>query len=523
MKVFRLGITVLLFIVSATSCQKQKTVIYPTAAAADFSFVKSEYNVKEEIQLTDKSVADKGNHIVSWEWDFGTADIPKSMQQNPKVVYTAENIYTVKLTVTDNNGLTSLVSKPIKIIDPANNVRVAWNSALAEAIQNTVSPALSPDEKTVYMIADRADANGDLKLFAYNTDNGSKKWEFNLDQALSAVNVGGNPRQVFCSPSVGADGTVYIAIRDLQSTGVNRRSFLFAINSSGTAKWNYAFGYDVNFNYITIAVGQDGNVYVGGLTNAPFNVVVLSQATGAEIKRITLPVGVRSGLALSKSGDVYLASTGANGVFGYNIASASQKFNYKPTGLSTTGGDFSIGTDGTIYTTATIGTNGAVLAINSDGAEKWVYKTSGGIDFGGVVIGTDGTLYAPGGRTTGTPAKSDGLIALNPDGTLKWKFEITEAVTNCVPLVDNRGYIHFVTDLGTYYVVKPDGTMYGSISLGVKSLSSPVMDATGKVYIGAEKTAGVSELISITSRATGPANSSWPMKGQDSRRTHAQK
>ena len=522
MRIVRNSLLILALLIAFASCKKE-TVVYPTAAAPAFSLAKEEYNVNEEIQFTDQSVPDQGNQIVGWEWDFGTPAIPKSILQSPKIAYKDEDSYTVTLTVTDNHGLRSSVSKTVKVVDPANNVRLEWNSLLAEAIQNTVSPALSPDEKTVYMTADRADANGDLKLFAYNTDNGGKKWEFNLDQALAALNPGGNPRQVFCSPSVGADGTIYIAVRDLQSAGTNRRSFLFAINPNGTAKWNYAFGYDVNFNYITIAVGGDGNVYVGGLTNAPFNVIALDQSNGAEVRQISLPVGVRSGLALSKGGDVYLASTGANGVYGYNISTAAQKFNYKPTGLSSTGGAFSIGTDGTIYTTATVGPNGGVLAIYPNGSEKWVYKTAGAIDFGGVVIGADGTLYATGGRTAGTPAKSDGLVALNPDGTLKWKFEITEAVTNCVPLVDNRGYIHFVTDQGTYYVVKNDGTQYGSLSLGVKSWSSPVMDAKGMVYIGAERTAGASEMVRISSRATGPANSAWPMKGQNSRRSHSQK
>lgn len=504
------------------ACNKDK-IIYPTAATADFSIPVEEYEIGKEISLTDLSAPNEGSEIVSWEWDFGSSAIPKSNEKNPKVTYTVENSYKITLSVIDNKGLKASVSKNISVIDPSNNLRIVWEKPLAEAVQNTVSPAMSPDEKTVYMIADRADANGDFKLFAYNALDGTTKWEYNIDQALAALNPGGNPRQAISSPSVAADGTIYLAVRDLQATGANRRSFLFAVTPTGTAKWQYAFGYDVNFNYLTVAIGSDGNIYAGGLTNAPFNVVVLNGTTGAEIKRIASPVGIRTGLALSKAGDVYFASTGVNGVYGYNVSSSAQKFNYKPAGLSTTGGDFTIGSDGTIFTTATIGSNGGILAVNADGTEKWVYKTSAGIDFGGVAIGVDGTLYATGGRTTGTPVKSDGLVALNPDGTLKWKFETTEPVTNCVPLVDNREYIHFVTDNGTYYVVKNDGTIYGSISLGVRSFSSPVMDTGGKVFVASEKPVGTSTMICLTSRAQGPSNSAWPMKGQNSRRTHLQK
>ena len=51
-------------------------------------------------------------------------------------------------------------------------------------------------------------------------------------------------------------------------------------------------------------------------------------------------------------------------------------------------------TDGTIYTVAELTSGGAIIALNPDGTEKWVYKTPGAIVNGGVVIGTDGTLYA---------------------------------------------------------------------------------------------------------------------------------
>jgi PKD repeat protein len=522
MKVLLTGAILVLLLCIDVSCVKEK-VVYPTAASADFSIPDQEFEIGKEIQLTDASVPDDGNKIVNWNWDFGSEDVASLNEQNPQVVYKEEGIYKITLTVTDNNGLKASVTKNINVIDPANNVRIVWTEPLAESIENTVSPAMSPDEKTVYMIADRADANGDLELFAYQADNGNLQWKFNIDNALSNLNPSGNPRIVYCSPSVGVDGTIYIAVRDLQSPSSNRKTFLFAINPNGAFKWTYAFGYDANINYITPAIDANGDVYVGGLTNTPFQVVSLNPADGSVIKTMPLTVGVRAGLAISKNGDVYFASTGSNGAFSYNSITGSQVFNYQPTGLSSMGGAFSIGEDGTVYTTSTIGANGGIFAINPDGSEKWKYQTSGAIDFGGVVIGPDGSLYASGGRTSGTTGKSDGLVALKSDGTLKWKFETDEPVTNCVPLVDNRGYIHFVTDKGTYYVIKGDGTLFGTVSLGAKSFSSPVMDKNGLVYIGAERIEGTSEMLCISTRATGPSDSPWPMKGQNSRRTNLQK
>lgn len=496
--------------------------VYPTAATADFIVEEqTEYEIDREIKLTDRSIPEERAEIVEWTWDFGTSDIPNSNEQNPAVLYEREDTYQITLTIRDSNGLLSTTRKTITVIDPANSVRLDWMSSLAESIQNTVSPALSPDEQTVYMVADNS--TSDLVLYAYHAETGDTKWAFNLDHALAEQNPGGDPRLVYCSPSVGPDGTVYLALRDLQSPGTNRKSYLFAITANGTSKWTYDFGYDVNINYVTVAVDLNKQVYVGGLTNTPFNIVVLNSDNGEELNRINSPVGIRTGLSVSKAGDIYFASTGANGIYSYNIASASQNFNYQPSGLSTAGGAFSIDDDGTVYTTASLGAEGGILAFDANGNEKWVYRTSAAIDFGGVSIGTDGTLYASGGRVDASTGTSDGLVALNSNGELKWKFTTEEAVTNSVPVVDNREYVHFITDEGTYIVLRNDGTEFGRLKLGEKATSSAVMDAQGRVYLAVEETPGTSRIVRISSRASGVADSPWPMKGQDAQRSHVQK
>lgn len=75
-------------------------------------------------------------------------------------------------------------------------------------------------------------------------------------------------------------------------------------------------------------------------------------------------------------------------------------------------------------------------------------------------MGTDGTIYANGGKSAGE--NTAGVVALNPDGSLKWHFTTT-ADAQTVPLVDDRGYVHFITADATYYVVKPDGKVYSSL------------------------------------------------------------
>ena len=92
-----------------------------------------------------------------------------------------------------------------------------------------------------------------------------------------------------------------------------------------------------------------------------------------------------------------------------------------------------------------------------------------------------------------------------------------------VPIIDNRGYIHIISDKAIYYIVKQDGSLLASAELGVKCTSSPVMDSRGYLYIGIEAVAGASDMVCISSGATSYAASAWPMKGQNPQRTGLQK
>lgn len=146
-----------------------------------------------------------------------------------------------------------------------------------------------------------------------------------------------------------------------------------------------------------------------------------------------------------------------------------------------------IGTDGTVYIVADQVSGeggGAIIALNPDGTEKWKHITVGAVPDGGVVLGTDGTIYANGGKSAGE--NTAGVVALNPDGSLKWHFATT-ADAQTVPLVDDRGYVHFITADATYYVVKPDGKVYSSLKIGDSTISSPLMDKKGNTFVSVKK------------------------------------
>ena len=79
---------------------------------AEFEFSPAEPSPGEDVQFTDKSSDDDGT-ISSWSWDFGDGNT--STDQNPVNKYAEEGSFTVKLTVTDNDGDTTTVEKAIEV------------------------------------------------------------------------------------------------------------------------------------------------------------------------------------------------------------------------------------------------------------------------------------------------------------------------------------------------------------------------------------------------------------------------
>lgn len=499
----------------------QHNIIITNPTKADFGVDKEEYYLGDEVKFMDKSTTKGSTTIVSYLWEFADANNSKSTEQNPTFKYPEAGSYPVKLTVTDSFGLTASITRSVNIQDPSMIIATQWTATIGGAIKGGTSPALSPDGSTVYALRSLEGSDA-AALIAWNTADGQQKWVLDISAAMSSLSPTAQAKDVFSSPSVASDGTIYIVVRDLQSTTAERSLFVMAVNPNGTVKWAHKGGASgTNLYAITPAIDAAGNCYVATRGKEIWKLTSEGQPTvfGTDLGDMT------GGLTISNSGIVYAAGKGNAGLFAFNVNSKLLAWTYNR--------DFgdavdafvgalrsaqaTIADDGTVYYVTDAANGGAIMAIGSDGTEKWVYNTKGAIPDGGVVLGEDGTIYANGGTNA-----SSGLISLNRSGTLNWDFT-TESIVQTSPLVDNRGYVHVIDASSNYYVVKPDGTLYASARLATSNTSSPVMDSQGRLYVSVVKD-GIPTMLCVTSNATGYSSTSpWPMRGQNPCRTGLQK
>ncbi|GAA3575728.1 hypothetical protein GCM10022395_25910 [Snuella lapsa] len=379
----------------------------------------------------------------------------------------------------------------------------SWSYTLPDKVAYS-GPAIA-DDGTIYIACDYTTRNtltyetSPENLFAINPNN-TLKWQGHVNEGALQDKVD----QIISSPSVNADGTVYI------SGHYGRRVHRFNATTGDTLRTFYM---NSRARYTAPAFATNGEVYIMTRNNNDrgarnFTLDLITQnwifETGTDFNCVP---------AIASDGTIYAIATNDN-IYAIN-PDGTQKWSatYGSGGYASSA--IALADDGTIYASAKLNGagDGVLKAYNpADGTEKWsVTFTGENAEKGGPAVAADGTVYL--GNAGGK------IQAFNPaNGAILWTYTAGAAI-EVVPAIDNLGRLYFGDTSGTFYVLNSDGTeAYTPLSLGIKITSPAAIDSDGTIYVGVETASG-GKLSALTTSATGLQVGGWPMYGKNSKHT----
>lgn len=318
------------------------------------------------------------------------------------------------------------------------------------------SPALSPDGSVLYI------GCWDGKLYALNTANGAKRWEYST----------GLGNYIVSSPAVGPDGTVYVGAGDLVPDDGDD-SGLYALRPDGTLQWRRPMG---DAGESSPAIAPNGTIYIGSKDQNLYAI----RPDGSERWRFTADSPIWSSPAIGPDGTVYIGS-----LFGRMYA-------IRPDG--TRRWDFASG--GAIWVGAAVGADGSVYFGSADWSMYALSGDDGSLkwsrDVGQVILTT------PAVRSDGTiifGANDRWMRALDSaNGAERWSLQLSYLVRSS-PVVAR----------GSIYVAASDGFLYAlhSPAVGLSAYSSWPMFRGDAAHRGRARTpVDGGRLINLATRAT---------------------
>ena len=234
-------------------------------------------------------------------------------------------------------------------------------------------------------------------MHAVNPD-GTRKWCFNHVSSSCS------------SPAIGEDGTIYFGIND---------KYVFAVNPNGTEKWRYRTG-DIVMG--SPAIGQDGTIYIGSGDHYLYTLY----PNGTLRWRFNTGSYIKGSASLANDGTIYIPSFNSY----FYVLSSNGTLKWKGyTGDSVAAAGVALSDDGTIY----VGTE-LLRAYYPNGTLKWSADVQGDV-YGTIpALSADGTIYVSAGGS---------LVAVNSDGTERWRKQLTIAQIRSSPCIgpDDRVYV----------------------------------------------------------------------------------
>lgn len=330
--------------------------------------------------------------------------------------------------------------------------------------------------------------------------NNSTKWNYTTGDTQS---------QIRYAPSIGPDGTIYLATRF--NNGTNYLANLYALNPDGTKKWNYTIFDGILNEYCynsfagSPAITKDGTIYITGEfhdNTRTYGFLYALNPDGTFKWKYILNEGaavyMRGFPAVGTDGTIYFSSSyyesGWHAKLNAINPDGTKKWEY---GVSE--GQYgdnvpspAIGPDGTIYFiyhySDYYNSNARLCALDQNGNIKWIYQTNFHV-ISHPAVASDGTIYLA-GRTYGNGK----LCAINPNGTLKWEYAVVKGDYSALvtaPSISKDGTIYvggFIRDAGQYfgilYAINPDGTLKWSFTTPHAVGNEAVIGADGTIYFG---------------------------------------
>lgn len=254
-------------------------------------------------------------------------------------------------------------------------------------------------------------------------------------------------------------------------------------------RWSFQVG-----NWITSSpvVGSDGTIYFGS-----WDGYLYALNPDGSLKWRALNPGetyaILSSPALSPEGaTVYIGSWGADKPYLYAVRAEDGvvKWKFTDPGLwvALIESSPTIAEDGTIYIgISDVGGSAHLYALRDEGDAAnllWKLELDGPRIVSTPAIGFDGTIYVAG------PYGGQGgyLYAINPDGTLKWKYPLRENSISS-PIVDKMGVIYVGCYDDSLYAIQDresEGVLMWRFIAGENIHSSPAIGSDGTIYFGSD-------------------------------------
>ena len=311
--------------------------------------------------------------------------------------------------VIDKNGVIYIGGNGFFAIYP--NGTIKWRYPVEAEIDSTAAI----DKNGIIYIGTIWDYPNNYLYALY--PNGTLKWRY----PTSSLG------DIHSSPAIGYDGTIYFGDED---------AYINALYPNGTLRWRY---HTTGAVLSSPAIGNDGTIYCGSHDQGLY---ALYPNNGTVKWRFGTGGWVRTAPCIADDGTIYCVSL-SNYLFAINPNGTMKWRTDVGAGTSPT-----IGQDGTIYA----GWD-RLYAINpTNGSVKWAFNPGSYhcIEGGTPAHSADGTIYCGAIIQIGGSSTGGEIIAVNSNGTEKWRKTIADFQVRSPPAIAEDGtvYIGSCSDLG---------------------------------------------------------------------------